>query len=86
MKKKGIKHEIINIGTGYEHTIKDYLNLLVKILKPIHKFKIKYDKTKPNGIKRKILNSSLANSYGWRPKHDLIKSLQKTVLFFNYIR
>ena len=32
---------------------------------------IKKDISKPNGTPRKILNSKLAKSYGWKPKVNL---------------
>jgi len=37
------------------------------------KLKIKFDKSKPNGTMRKILNTQLAKSYGWYPKINLNK-------------
>jgi GDP-L-fucose synthase len=65
---KRTKHSLINIGSGIEKTIKqyakfvlDYLNLDIKIL---------LDKSKPDGVKRKILDISVAKSYGWHPKTD----------------
>ncbi len=79
MKKKVLKHDVINIGTGFELKIKDYIKLIFKMIEPKHKFKIIYDKKKPNGIKRKILNSSVANNYGWKPKFSLIDSIKKTI-------
>ena len=43
---------------------------------------IKYDKTKPNGTPRKVLNISKAKSYGWVAKTSL-KRLEVT--YKNYI-
>ena len=39
------------------------------------KIKIKYDKSKPNGVFRKVLDISLAKSYGWKPKTSLRNSI-----------
>ncbi len=83
MKKKELKHDLINIGSGYEFKIKDYVNFIIKIIDPKHKFKIVYDKKKPNGIKRKLLNSKIAKNYGWKPKFSLIDSIKKTILTYN---
>lgn len=83
MKKKRIKHDVINIGTGQEFKIKEYLKFIIKIINPNHKFRIKYDKTKPNGIKRKILNSNIAKNYGWKSNLAIIKNLKKTILYFS---
>ena len=40
--------------------------------------KIKFDKKKPKGTPRKILDTSLARSYGWRSKFDLIEGFKLT--------
>jgi GDP-L-fucose synthase len=40
--------------------------------------KIKFDKKKPNGTPRKILDTSLARSYGWNSKYDLIEGFKLT--------
>ena len=55
--KKNTKHSIINIGTGKDMRIKDYARFLTKRLKL--NVKIKYDKSKPDGIFRKVLDVSL---------------------------
>ena len=74
--KKKIKHTLINIGSGEEKSIKEYANLIMKKLDI--KLKIKFDKSKPNGTIRKILNTKLANSYGWYSKINLDKGFDLT--------
>ena len=75
--KKKTKHSIINIGTGKDYTINYYANFISKII--LNKsIRIKYDKSKPNGVKRKVLDISLAKNYGWKPKIDLKNSIIKT--------
>ena len=78
--KKNIKETIINIGTGKDHSIKYLAKLVLKTIIPNrHKeIKIKYDLSKPNGTQRKVLDISLAKSYGWRPNHDLRVQILKT--------
>ena len=44
--------------------------------------KIKYDKSKPDGMLRKLLDSSLAKSYGWRYKTSLKDGFKKTYTDF----
>ena len=65
--KKNIKDSIINIGSGEEYRIKDYLKIIMDNLNC--DLKIDYDLSKPNGTPRKILDISLAKSYGWRSKN-----------------
>ena len=66
----------INLGFGSEITILE----LAKKIKEIVGFsgKIVFDKSKPDGIKRKLLNSKKINDLGWRPKIDLEEGLKKT--------
>ena len=41
------------------------------------KVTIQFDKTKPNGVFRKVLNISLAKKYGWKPKINLTNAILK---------
>ena len=66
---KNIKDTIINIGSGKDMTIRDYVNFLIKKLNL--KVKIKYDNKKPDGVFRKVLDVSLAKKYGWKSKISL---------------
>ena len=75
---KKIKESLINIGTGIDLTIKEYANMLLKIIYPEKKVKIKFDKTKPNGTPRKVLNINLAKKYGWVAKTDIKKAIEIT--------
>ena len=74
--KKKTEHTLINIGSGEEKSIKEYANFIMKKLNI--KLKIKFDKSKPNGTIRKILNTQLAKSYGWHPKINLNKGFDLT--------
>ncbi len=63
---KKVKHSLINIGTGKDDTILSYAKKIMKTLNYV--VPIKFDKSKPNGMKRKLLNISLAKKYGWISK------------------
>ncbi len=80
--KKKTKHFLINIGSGKDYTIKYYLELIAKVILGNKKIKIKFDKTKPNGVQRKVLNISLAKKYGWKSKMKLIPSIKETYKSF----
>ena len=75
--RKKIKENVINIGTGKDYTIKTYAKLIIKLICPKKKVRVVYDKTKPNGTPRKVLDISLAKKYGWKPKHKLKNALLK---------
>ena len=84
--KKKTKETIINIGTGKDYSIKRYVEIISKILIPEKKFKIKFDKTKPNGTPRKVLDVSLATNYGWKSKTKLEEAIQLTYKNFKLNR
>ena len=81
MNKKNTK-SLINIGSGKDKTILEYAKILIKIFNI--KLKIKFDKTKPDGVKRKLLNINLAKNYGWKAKTDLDKGILLTLKSLNY--
>ena len=81
--KKKTKHTLINIGSGKDKSINDYAKFLMKIMRA--KLKIKYDKSKPDGVKRKLLENKLSKKYGWKPKVDLYKGTILTLKSLKFI-
>jgi len=76
--KKKTKQHLINIGTGKDYSINYFAKKILKILIPDRKIIIKYDKSKPNGTPRKVLNVSLAKKYGWKAKSNFKNSIIET--------
>lgn len=68
--------EIINIGYGSEISIAQ----LAFMIKTIVGFEgdIKFDKTKPDGIYKKLIDSSKIHKLGWRHKTELLEGLKIT--------
>jgi GDP-L-fucose synthase len=68
--------EFINIGAGEDMKIKD----IAEIIKNIVGFsgEIRHDLTKPDGMQRKLLDSSRMQHLGWKKKYDLATGIQKT--------
>ena len=79
MKKKN-KHHLINIGTGKDKSIKEYVNFLIKKMKL--NVEVKYNKSKPDGVYKKVLDVSLAKKYGWKAKFSLDKGFEITYKSF----
>ena len=73
---KKIKQPFLNIGTGKDYPTKWYANFLMK--KMNIKLKIKYDKSKPDGMAKKCLDIGLAKKYGWKPKNNFDKAFEST--------
>ena len=75
--RKKTKDTIINIGSGIDFTIKDYIKFICKKL-DINP-KITFDKKKElDGTPRKILDCSLARKYRWKPKYDFDSAFETT--------
>ena len=77
---KKTKETLINIGSGKEMKIIDYAKYIIKQLNA--DLKIKLDLSKPDGTPRKIIDSSLAKKYGWRPKTQFKDGFKITYLDF----
>jgi len=73
----------LNVGTGYDIKIKD----LAKKIAFFAGFKgeIKWDKTKPDGTPRKLLDIGRINALGWEPKIELDYGIKKTINDFSKI-
>ena len=78
--KKKTKHTLINIGSGEERTIENFAKFIIK--KFNIKIKIRYDKSKPNGTPRKLVDTTLAESYGWKSKFSLDQGFKLTLKDF----
>ena len=76
--KKKTKHSIINIGSGKDYSIEYYAKLFSKIILKNQKIFIKYDKSKPDGTPRKVMDVSIAKKYGWSVKTKLDKAILDT--------
>ena len=80
--KKKTKYTLINIGTGRDYRIREYAKIILKIDVPNKIVKIKYDRSKPNGTPRKLLDISLAKKYGWKSRYKLSDAIKKTYLSY----
>ena len=72
--------DTINIGTGKQFTIMHYAREICKILNVKPKFKL--DLKKPNGMKTKVLDISLAKNLGWESKISLKSGIERTYHYF----
>ncbi|MFH1744850.1 MAG: GDP-L-fucose synthase [bacterium] len=72
--------DIINIGTGKDLSIKEIAELIKNIIG--YDGEISWDKTKPDGTPRKILNVEKINKLGWRQKINLEEGIRDTYDWF----
>ena len=71
-----LEENLYNVGSGEEITIKE-LSLLIQE-EVGHKGNIIWDRLKPDGTPRKLIDSVLINSLGWRPKINLLHGVKRT--------
>lgn len=72
----------INVGYGLEITIRDLAFLIAEIV--CYDGQIRFDKTKPDGVFSKLLNSSIINKLGWKPKIKLKEGLKMS--YSNFLK
>ena len=72
------RSEIINVGTGTDLTIKSLADLIKKVVG--FEGKIVWDKTKPDGTPRKLLNVKKINKLGWKTKTNLESGIKKAYM------
>ncbi len=84
MQNKDFKEigELVNITDGTDIQLKE----LIYMVKDIVGFdgEIIWDKTKPNGTPRKLMDATKIKSLGWSPKISLKEGIEKT--YYNYVK
>lgn len=70
----GKTNQFINIGYGKDITIKSLTKLICKIAN--YNCKIEFDKRKPNGTFRKLIDSSKLKEINWSPKISLEEGIK----------
>lgn len=80
--KKKIKESLINIGSGEELKISEYAKKVCDLVG--FKGSILFDEKMPSGTHRKILDCSIAKSYGWSSKIKFQDGLESA--YFDFIK
>ena len=69
-----------NVGTGEDYTIRELAEHIAKCVG--YKGKVHWDKNKPDGAERKLLDSTKFLSLGWKPKVSFEEGLELTYEWF----
>ena len=77
LNKKGEPLLFLNVGSGKEISIKDLATKIANLSN--YKGVIKWDKTKPDGTPRKLLDISRIQKIGWEPKISLDEGINETI-------
>ena len=72
--------EIVNIGTGTDHSIKEMAEMIQELMG--YEGELVFDTTKPDGTPRKLLNVDKINSLGWEAEISLREGVERTIKDF----
>ncbi|MBR9706721.1 GDP-L-fucose synthase [Candidatus Pacearchaeota archaeon] len=72
--------QLINIGPGQDKSVEEIANIVKEIVG--FDGEIVFDKTKPDGVFRKLLDTTKIKDLGWTPKTDLKTGIKKTYDWF----
>ena len=72
--------EIINVGVGKDVSIKELVGHLVDVIE--YTGEIKWDTTKPEGVKQRLLDVKKIIDLGWEPKTPIDLGLKLTYEYF----
>lgn len=72
---------IMNLGAGEDFTVRNYYEKIAKVMGFSGTIIPLLDK--PVGMKRKLMDSSLANSFGWNPRTNLNSGLLETISHYH---
>ena len=75
-----LPEHLYNVGTGTDVTIKELAEIIQKIVG--HKGNITWDRSKPDGTPRKLMDSSKLNQQGWKSQIRLTEGIEGTYNWF----
>lgn len=78
--ENNIEQNLINIGSSHEISILELANKIAEVIN--YPGKLIFDDTKPNGNNRKLLDSSIIFSLGWKPQIKLDEGLKNTYSWY----
>lgn len=78
--KRKVDHDIINVGSGEEVTIKNLSKLIASIIG--YKGQIVFNQNYPDGTPRKIVDTTILSNMGWKYKTKLKEGLMKVYQSF----
>ena len=70
----------VNVGVGQDVSIKELAELIVEVVG--YKGRVEWDRTKPDGAPRKLLDSERIRSLGWKPTVTLAEGVAATYRWY----
>lgn len=70
----------MNIGLGIDYSVKDFYEAALNTVG--YECELKFDTSKPAGMKQKLMDSSVAKKYGWSPRIDIFEGMSQAYSAF----
>ena len=71
----------MNLGAGEDYSILEFYEMISKLMG--YGGRIISDSSKPNGMKRKLSDSSLAKNHGWSANTKISDGLKSTISWYH---
>ena len=72
--------DMMNVGAGDDWTVNEYHQLAAQVIG--YEGGFVHDTNRPVGMRRKLLDSALANTHGWHPETSLLQGLALTYRYY----
>lgn len=72
--------EVVNVGVGKDVSIKELVGHIVDVIE--YDGEIKWDTSKPEGMKQRLLDTTKLKELGWEPRTSIDQGLQLTYEYF----
>lgn len=74
--KENFREYVFNIGTGAGYSISELAEIIKNVVG--YEGKVSFDKSKPDGVSKKMLDTSRINKLGWKPVTDIVEGVKVT--------
>lgn len=65
---------MMNLGSGVDHSILEYYQAALKVVG--YECRLVLDPTKPTGMKQKLMDSTVASTFGWAPQTSILDGME----------
>jgi GDP-L-fucose synthase len=73
-------YEHVNIGSGEDFEIRELARIIADVIG--FKGRFTFDASKPDGVPRKLMDSSKLNRIGWSPTRTVVEGIRETYAWF----
>ncbi|MGN8552367.1 UNVERIFIED_CONTAM: NAD-dependent epimerase/dehydratase family protein [Microbacterium sp. SLM126] len=71
---------VMNIGAGDDHTIREFYEFAAEVVG--YRGDLVFDPSRPSGVPRRLIDSSLARAHGWRATTAMVDGMAETYRAF----